>query len=81
MKKLVLGSLLFALGMLGVIAMIVAGIVTTWNPVGVDPGFFKESWFTAIYGLKALIPFTLFCLMSIVGLAFCVREAYRENSR
>ena len=80
MKKLIFGGLLFAAGALGAAILISAGIVSTWNPVGIDPGFFKESWLTAIYGLKALVPFILFCLMSIVGLALCVFEAFRKDS-
>jgi len=71
-KRFIFGCLLFALGMLGVIAMLTAAILT-----------FRESgwvnyWDFIIYERGVLAPFILFCLMSIAGLAIIVAKPIKK---
>jgi len=72
MKKLILGSLLFAMGMFGVIAMLAAAILT----------FSDRGWLNYLDFLKyergVLAPFIFFCLMSIAGLAVFVAKPIKK---
>jgi len=74
MKKLILGGLLFAMGMLGVIAMIAAAILAS-SQIGV-----RNLWdfIFNVYGNGTAAPFIFFCLMSLTGLAFFVAKPIKE---
>ena len=82
MKKLILGGLLFAMGMFGVIVIIAAAIASPWT-IG-NPAFRIEpidSWLSVIIDLKALMPLVLFGLMGFMGLYILVREVLRKDKR
>jgi len=71
MKKLILGSLLFAMGMLGVIAMIASATVA----------FRGAGWLNIWDFLKSgglLAPFIFFCLMSVTGLLFFIAKPIKK---
>ena len=79
MKRLIFGGLLFALGSLGVIAMLAVSINPGMSASFAYNSFLTEGWFAIILTARALVPFILFCLMGITGLALCAMEAFRKE--
>lgn len=78
MKRFALGGLLFLGGLMGIIELISSAVLYPngpWTYMGI------EGWFAVILGMKLLIPFIIFCLITVAGLALCIYESYRKNSK
>ena len=79
-KRFIFACLLFALGAIGVIAMIAIGTSdgpATWFSDSME----VHGWFAVIIIARAVFPFVLFCLMSIAGLLLCALELISERKK
>ncbi|MDR3344673.1 MAG: hypothetical protein LBT21_03665 [Oscillospiraceae bacterium] len=75
MKKKIFGGLLFVVGAAGVLALVVAGVLSpnNWSINGV------VTWYSNLKGSGAGWAFCLFLFMWLTGLALCVYEAFKPN--
>jgi len=70
MKKMFLGGLCFMGGLMGSVALMIAASLKLWDYQGIT------GWIGSLLGMRILLPFLVFSVLSLVGLIICVKEAY-----
>ncbi len=70
MKKMFLGGLCFMGGLMGSTGLMIATSLNPWDYQGIT------GWIGSLLGMKMVLPFLVFSILSLVGLIICVKEAY-----
>jgi len=70
MKKMILGSLFFVVGFIGVLALSIVAAFNPWTYNGIT------GLRGSLLGTGMMLPFRLFFAVGVVGSVICVYEAY-----
>lgn len=76
MKKLMLGIALMALGVLGVIALLVSAMLSPLNPWTYNG---VSGWWGCLLGMEMTLPFYSFLVLSAVGLGLALWAVFQKK--
>lgn len=73
MKKSHFGIMLFLFGGIG---YLIFSLYLSANPVNYNG---MEGTYAALLGNELILPYTIFCVMGLAGLAICINETYTKK--
>lgn len=76
MKKMILGLTMMVTGFLCSTLIIMATVLSPLNPWSYNG---IEGWYGCLLGMQLQLPLIFFVVLAIIGLIFCIIEAFRKE--